>query len=267
MRLHEFYEPIASPRQNPLLAVLPCVDYARLLPDFQLVRLPVGESIYEINAPIARLHFPTDCIAVSLHKLKNGASVTTSATGSEGMVGISCIPGSQNALAPVVVLSEGSAFQIKAALLKKEFQCGGNFHRLLLRFTVALLTQTEQIAVGNCHNNIEQRLSHFLLIIVDRHPHDELYTTHEQVAIFLAVRREGISMATKKLEAIGAVRCRRGHITVCNRREWEELAGEGYAAVAKEYRRLHEYQKILAETILYIAMRTNVHISLCKKGK
>jgi hypothetical protein len=53
-------------------------------------------------------------------------------------------------------------------LLKKEFQCGRNLHRLLLRFTAALLTQTEQAAVGNCHNSIEQQLSRFLLMIVDR---------------------------------------------------------------------------------------------------
>jgi CRP-like cAMP-binding protein len=139
------------------------------------------------------------------------------------------------------VLSGSSAFQIKAALLKKEFQCGGNLHRLLLRFTAALT------AVCNCHNSIEQRLSHFLLMIIDRRPHDELYMTHEQVSIVLGVRRESITVATKKLEAAGVLRCRRGHITVCNRRDLEELAGEGYAVVAREYLRLHEYS-ILATT-------------------
>jgi CRP-like cAMP-binding protein len=154
-----------------------------------------------------------------------------------------------------VVLSGGSAFQIEAALLKKEFQCGGNLHRVLLRFTAALLTQTEQIAVGNCHNSIEQRLSHFLLMMIDRRPHDELYMTHEQVSSVLGVRRESITVATKKLEAVGALQSRRGHIKVCNRGELEELAGEGYAVVAREYRRLQRYSILTTNSSIGLMTR------------
>jgi hypothetical protein len=91
---------LQSPRQNRLLSLLPPGDYARLLPDLQLVRLGVGDSVYETNSPITHLYFPTNCITASLHKLKDGAFVTTSVTGSEGMVGISCVLGSQNALSP-----------------------------------------------------------------------------------------------------------------------------------------------------------------------
>ncbi|MDQ3186857.1 MAG: helix-turn-helix domain-containing protein [Pseudomonadota bacterium] len=64
---------------------------------------------------------------------------------------------------------------------------------------------------------------------VDRLAGNELHITHEQVSIFLGVRRESITMAAQKLEAAGEIQYRRGHLTVTNRRELEELAGENYA--------------------------------------
>ena len=36
------------------------------------------------------------------------------------------------------------AWRIKASLLKKEFECGGELRRQLLRFTQALIIQAEQ---------------------------------------------------------------------------------------------------------------------------
>jgi CRP-like cAMP-binding protein len=93
----------------------------------------------------------------------------------------------------------------------------GKSYGLLLRFTQALIIQTEQITVGNRHHPVEQQLCHFLLMILDRLPGNELQITHAQVSIFLGVRRETITMAAQKLEAIGAIRYRRGHMAVLDR--------------------------------------------------
>ena len=49
-------------------------------------------------------------------------------------------------------------------------------------------------------------------------------------------------MAALKLEATGAIQYRRGHLTVVNRQELEEIAGENYTVVSKEYERLLEYR-------------------------
>lgn len=229
-----------SPKQNRILGHLPQADYARLLPDLELISIPIGEGIYSPHTPITHLYFPVDCIIARLYELESGTSVKTSVTGNEGMVGISYILGSEKASARAVALSGGDAFRIKAPLLKKEFETAGGLQRLLLRFTQALIIQTEQIAIGNQHHKIEQRLCHFLLMTLDRLPDNELHITHEQVSIFLGVRRESISLAAQKLETIGAIQYRRGHLTVVNRRELEELAGESYAIVSEEYERLHE---------------------------
>jgi CRP-like cAMP-binding protein len=235
-----------SPKQNHILGVLPPSDYARLLPDLELVNLPVGKGIYEPHIRITHVYFPIDCIIARLYEQEDGASAQTSVTGNEGMVGISYVLGSESTSARAVALNGGSAFRIKASLLKKEFECGGNLQRLLLRFTQALIIQTEQISIGNRHHTIEQRLCLFLLMSLDRMSGNELYITHEQVSIFLGVRRESITTAAQKLEATGAIQYRRGHLTVVNRRELVELAGEIYALVSKEYER---YKRCLGRFI------------------
>ena len=231
--------------QNRILAALSQADYARLLPDFELVNLPVGEGIYEPDINITHLYFPIDCIIARLYELESGASVKTSVTGCEGMVEISYVLGSERTPARAVVLSGGSAYRIKAPLLKKEFDGGEELRGLLLRFTQALIIQTEQITIGNRHHSIEQQLGHFLLMILDRLSGNELQITHSQVSIFLGVRRETITMAAQKLEAMGAIQYRRGHIAVVNRTQLEELAGENYAVVSEEYRRLQEYPTLV----------------------
>ncbi|MEO7320233.1 MAG: Crp/Fnr family transcriptional regulator [Nitrosospira sp.] len=227
-----------SPKQNRILAGLPPAAYARLLPDLDLVSLPVGDGVYEPDIHITHLYFPVGCILARLYELESGASVKTSITGNEGMVGISYVLGSESTSARTVALNEGNAFRIKAPLLKKKFDCGGDLQRLLLRFAQAMIIQTEQVSIGNRHYTIEQRLCHFLLMILDRMAGNELHITHEQVGIFLEARRESITTAAQKLETTGAIECRRGHLTVVNRRELEEIASENYTVVSAEYERL-----------------------------
>jgi hypothetical protein len=76
-----------SPNQNRILAGLPPADYARLLPDLELVSVPVGEGIYEPDIRITHLYFfPIDCVIARLNGLRSGLTLRTSVTGNEGMV-------------------------------------------------------------------------------------------------------------------------------------------------------------------------------------
>ncbi|MEP6606927.1 MAG: Crp/Fnr family transcriptional regulator, partial [Nitrosospira sp.] len=226
--------------QNRILAGLSPADYARLLPDLELVSIGVGQGLFEPGIRIIHLYFPLDCILARVNEMASGASVKTSVTGNEGIVEIAYLLGSERTSARTVALCGGSACRIKAPLLKKEFECGGALQRRLLRFTQALIIQTEQISLGNQHQTVEQRLCFFLLLALDRLSGNELHITHEQVAIFLGVRRESVTTASQKLETTGAIQCRRGHLSVSNRQTLEGLAGENYALVNNEYQRLHE---------------------------
>jgi hypothetical protein len=54
----------------------------------------------------------------------------------------------------------------------------------------------------------------------------------------LGVRREGVTAAARKLQALGAMRYQRGNITVTDRSVLEASACECYAVVKREYDRL-----------------------------
>jgi CRP-like cAMP-binding protein len=231
---------ICTPKQNWILGSLPPREYSRLLPRLELVDIPAGREISAPDTLITHLYFPVDCVIARLYHLDNGAGVKTSVTGNEGMSEVSYLLGNEKASARIVALSGGRAFRIQAPFLKKEFDSRGTLYRLLLQFMQALLIQTEQMAIGNHHLTIEQRLCRFLLMILDRSPGNQLHITHEQVSILLGARRESITLAAKKLESVEAIRYRRGHMTIMDRKKLEELAGDNYARVCREYARLHE---------------------------
>jgi CRP-like cAMP-binding protein len=225
-----------NPKQNQILSALSPLVFERLLPDLELVYVSAGEGIYEPGMHITYLYFPIDCIAASIGELAGGETLRTSITGNEGIVGISYLLGAENAQARTVAISSGTAFRIKASLLKREFAAGGELQLLLLQFTHTLIVQTILIAMGARHYSIEQQLCIFLLMSLDRLPGNNLCITHEQVSILLGARREMVTLAARKLGITGAINYRRGHLTVVNRRELEYRAGETYAVLSKERR-------------------------------
>ncbi len=226
-----------SPKQNQLLAALPTEEYARLLPYLELVDLPLGQVIYEPNTRISQLYFPTTCIMARMYELESGISRQVSMVGNEGVTGTALLLGSESTPATVIVQSPGYSYRIKASVLKKEFEAGGFLQQLLLRFSQALLFQTEQCAVDHRHT-VEQQLCRFLLMSQDRLASPSLPMTHELVAAMLGVRRESVTQAAQALQAAGAIEYRRGHITILDRSILEDRVGDGYAVVKQIYQRL-----------------------------
>lgn len=140
-----------------------------------------------------------------------------------------------------VVQSAGEAYRLSAARLKEEFNRHGDLLALLLRYTQSVITQMAQTAVCNRHHAIEQQLCRWLLLSMDRLPGNELIMTQELIANMLGVRREGVTEAAGKLQHLGAITYRRGHITVLDRPLLESLCCECYAVVRTETQRLLPY--------------------------
>jgi hypothetical protein len=88
-------------------------------------------------------------------------------TGNEGVTDIFFLLGRDSTAATVIVKNSGYGYRIKAKILKKEFEAGGPLQQLLLRFSQALLRQTEQTAVEACQS-VKQKLCRFFLMILDR---------------------------------------------------------------------------------------------------
>jgi CRP-like cAMP-binding protein len=227
-----------TPRQNHLLAALPVADYRRLLPELELVPLPLGWAVYEAGGHLAYVYFPTTCIVSLLYVTASGASAEIAITGNDGLVGISIFMGGETTPSRAVVQSAGYAYRLKAHMLKTEFVRGGALQHLALRYTQALITQMSQTAVCNRHHSVEQQLCRWLLLSLDRLSSNELAMTQELIANMLGVRRGGVTEAAGRLQADGLIHYSRGHITVLDRPRLEARVCECYAVVKREMDRL-----------------------------
>jgi CRP-like cAMP-binding protein len=227
-----------SPNQNHLLAALPTAEFDRLAAHLELVPMLLGAMLYEPGRQLQHAYFPTTAI-VSLHYvMASGASTETAGVGNEGVVGISLFMGGDTTPSSAVVQTAGHAYRLERRVLLQEFNHAGLTQRLLLRYTQALMTQMSQTAACNRHHSVEQQLSRWLLLTLDRAPAGELVMTQELVASMLGVRRESVTEAAGKLQHAGLIRNRRGHIAVLDRGGLETHACECYVVVKKELGRL-----------------------------
>jgi CRP-like cAMP-binding protein len=229
---------VDGPKANGLLAALPEKNYQALLPFLERVELPLGMAVYESGAKQGHVYFPTKGIVSLLYVLENGASAEIAVTGNEGLVGIALFMGGETTPSRAVVQSAGEAYRLKAAVLKEEFERGGELQHLLLRFTQALITQMTQTAVCNRHHAVHQQLCRWLLLSLDRLPANDLVMTQELIANMLGVRREGVTEAAGRLQAEGLIEYSRGRITVLDREQLEANVCECYSVVKREYDRL-----------------------------
>ena len=230
--------PLHRPTQNSLLAALPAAEFNRLATHLELVPLLLGQILYEPGSQLEHAYFPTTAI-VSLHYvMESGASAEIAGVGNEGIVGVSLFMGGDTTPSSAVVQTAGYAYRLPRGMLKKEFDRSGALMQMLLLYTQALITQTTQTAVCNRHHSVEQQLSRWLLVTLDRIPSGELVMTQELVASMLGVRREGITEAAGKLRHAGVINYRRGHISVLERSGLETTVCECYAVVRNEFARL-----------------------------
>jgi CRP-like cAMP-binding protein len=236
------------PRHNRLLGTLPEADYQALLPHLEPVPMPLGMAVYESGGLQGYVYFPADSIVSLLYVLESGASTEIAVTGNEGLVGISLFMGGETTPSRAVVQSAGTGYRLRASILKRHFESGGEVQHLLLRFTQALITQMTQTAVCNRHHAVEQQLCRWLLLMLDRLPTNQVRMTQELIANMLGVRREGVTEAAGKLQEKGLIEYSRGRIRVLDRADLESAVCECYAVVKREYDRLLPRMKMPAAT-------------------
>jgi CRP-like cAMP-binding protein len=229
---------------NKLLNALPSVDYERLRPHLELIPMPLGKVLFESGQALTHAYFPTTCIVTKLYEIKSGASAEIAVVGNEGLIGVALFMGGQSMPHRAVVRGAGYARRLHRRVLMQEFEKGA-LRPLLLRYSLALITQMAQTAVCNRHHTLDQQLCRCLLLTLDRLSGNELIMTQELISQMLGVRRVGITVAASKLQHDGLIHYSRGHITVMDRPGLEDRACECYQVVKREFDRLlphHQWQ-------------------------
>jgi len=234
-KLHE-------PKQNHILAALRAKDYTRLLPHLQLVKMRLGESVYERRVPMEYVYFPTTCMVSLLYVMENGDSAEIAIVGCDGLVGVAVFMGGEGMSSRAVVQNAGECYRLKAEIMKNEFALGGSLQPLALRFTQALIAQMVQTGACNRHHTLEQQLCRWLLLTLDRLPSNEVTMTQQLIGNMLGVRRAGVTEAMDELQESGAIRYKGGRISVVSRATLEKRACECYGVVKDEIKRLFAYE-------------------------
>jgi len=231
-----------DPKQNHLLAALRAEDYTRLLPNLEMIAMPLGSVVYEAGAPMDYVYFPTTCIISLLYVMENGDSAEIAIIGNDGLVGASAFMGGDSMSSRAVVQNAGECYRIKAKLLKQEFERGGSLQQLALRFTQTLIAQMVQTGACNRHHTLEQQLCRWLLLSLDRLRGNEVAMTQKLISNMLGVHRAGVMDATGKLQQDGLISYGNGRITVLDRHKLEQRVCECYGVVKHEIERLFAFE-------------------------
>ena len=230
---------LERPSGNWLLDALPDQAYERLAVSLKPVCFSLGQVIYESGGKIDNLYFPTTSHVSLLYTMLNGSTAEMGLVGNEGVLGVALLMGGETTHNRAVIQGSGDALKLRAKAAQEEFARGEEFQHLLLRYTMALITQISQTAVCNRLHSVEKRLCRWLLMTRDRTHSDELQMTQEFISHMLGVRREGVTHAASSLQQRGLISYVRGHITIVDRARLEEHVCECYEVVNGEHNRLH----------------------------
>lgn len=223
---------------NHLLAALPEADYQRLAPHLRSVTFTLGQVLYEPHEPITTVYFPNQAMISLVQIMEDGSTIEAGIVGNNGIVGYPVYLDGQSSSSRIMVQIAGTAFGLDAAILKAEFERGGELQKLLLRYTQALLAQISQTAACNRFHPTEERLARWLLQSQDFARSPTLQLTQDFLASMLGTRRASITVAAGTLQQAGLIHYNRGHIDILNRDALESAACECYKIVRIEYNRL-----------------------------
>jgi CRP-like cAMP-binding protein len=231
-------QPIRGQSANRLLALLPPVDYQRLLPRLHAVSLVPSQLIYKARSPMDYVYFPTTSMVSAMTIMDNGDAIEVATIGNEGMTGLTTFIGGETSPYELIVQVPGDALRMNADVLRQEASKDGALRRLLVLYNTAFSTQVSYSVACNGLHKVEQRCCRWLLMTADRVGSDQLPLTHQFLAIMLGVRRSSVTEVLKPLQDRGLLRNGRGVIHITNRPGLEALSCECYRAVGDEFARL-----------------------------
>jgi len=148
--------------KNTLLKALDQDIVARLR--LQPVTFKVKHKIENPSDSIDHLFFLEEGMASMTTTFKDGSQVEVGMFGYESVIGVSALMGTKKSLNRVYTQIAGHGYSCHVDDARREFQLGGHFQFLALRYVQAQLVQAMQSTGCNAKHSFEQRLARWLLI-------------------------------------------------------------------------------------------------------
>ena len=203
------------------------------------IEFAVGQEIEFPGKPINHVYFLEKGMASMTTTFLDGSQVEVGMFGYESVIGVSALMGTKLSLNRVYTQIAGWGYECRYEAAKAEFERGGMFQHLALRYVQAQLVQAMQSAGCNAKHHQEQRLARWLLICADRAHHLNFRMSHEFLADMLGSTRPTVSLAAGMLKQEGLIEYTRGEITIIDRPALERRACECYSVI-RDY--LEDYQ-------------------------
>src|SRR5207248_11390042 len=106
--------------RNCILRRLPQVQWKRLQPDLELIRMQRRTSLYEPGRPFDYVYFPETGVASIINVLHDGTETEVATVGYEGVIGLPVFFGVDTTPGRAFWQIPGDAFSLKADLLRRE---------------------------------------------------------------------------------------------------------------------------------------------------
>jgi CRP-like cAMP-binding protein len=223
---------------NRLLAALPPEEWEILRPDLEDVSLTFKQGLYEPEVPAEYIYFPYSGVVSLLTEFENGSAVEVGTVGPEGIVGLPIFLEDEAMASRAFVQVPGKAARIGIQAYRRAIDRCPRLHRMLSRYTLALLNMLAQNSACNRTHTVEERLARWLLMTQDRVHEPTFPMTQEFIAHMLGVSRPTVSMTASILQKAGFMTYIRGTITVTDRPGLEAACCECYRVIRRQFDRL-----------------------------
>ena len=231
--------PQPEPAINQMLAAIPSDEAERISAHLHPIELTLRLDLYEKSSPIEYVYFVhRGVVSMTTNLDNNGNTIEIATIGPEGMVGIPVFLGAEQMPSNAFVQVPGHGVRMSSDAFRQIIGVCPSLNRLLLRYTLALMSQIAQTAACNRTHAIEERCARWLLITQDRVYASEFLLTQEFLAQMLGVRRPSVSIAAGILAKAGLISYTRGRISIIDRGGLEAVACECYRIIADEFLRL-----------------------------
>ena len=246
--------------QNRLLAGLAPPSFERLRPFLQPVALKRRAVLQDYHYPIEYIYFIERGVASMLMRTQRDGPVEISMVGRLGFVGVAAVLGIQRSPNRCLMLVPGYGLRIAISDLQRVAHRYPDVEQQLFNYIHALLVQNAQTNLCSARHSLEERLSRWLLLAVDRLDDHIIPVTHDMLSVILGVRRASITTTLAELEETGGLVRQRGGINVCDRAALERRTCECYQIIASEYgylnrSGLHEHRIAAASSLMRSCLR------------
>jgi CRP-like cAMP-binding protein len=218
--------------KNCILTSLPNDQYQRILPHLERFEFTQGQILYEMDAVIDYMYFPTGSMVSLVTQMLDGKVIEVGMVGMEGLTGISALFGENTSAERALVQIPNGGVRAPTFVMKEEFQRTGGLHDSVLRYANSFMRQVAQTAACNTTHTVEERLSRWLLMCHDRVQSPNLNLTQEFLSEMLGTRRATVNVAALSLQSANLIRYNRGHITITDRGGLEGFSCECYGALS-----------------------------------